>query len=46
MTKKAAITRVLQDFITRREQRRVAELFGKLEWKAPFDYKAGRARNL
>lgn len=26
--------RALQEFIARREQRRVAELFGKLEWDA------------
>ena len=31
-TKKAAVTRALQEFIARREQRRVAELFGKLDW--------------
>ena len=40
----AAVTRALQDFIARREQRRVAELFGKLEWDASFDYKTERAR--
>jgi Arc/MetJ family transcription regulator len=43
-TKKAAVTRALQEFIARREQRRVAELFGKLEWVASFDYKSERAR--
>jgi Arc/MetJ family transcription regulator len=43
-TKKAAVTRALQEFIARREQRRVAELFGKLEWDTSFDYKAERAR--
>ena len=43
-TKKAAVTRALQEFIARREQRRVAELFGKLEWDASFDYKSERAR--
>jgi hypothetical protein len=42
-TKKAAVTRALHEFIARREQRRVAELFGKLEWDASFDYKAERA---
>ena len=42
-TKKAAVTRDLQEFIARREQRRVAELFGKLEWDASFDDKAERA---
>jgi hypothetical protein len=43
-TKKAAVTRALQEFIARREQRRVAELFGKLEWGSAYDYKAERAR--
>jgi Arc/MetJ family transcription regulator len=43
-TKKAAVTRALQEFIARREQRQVAELFGKLEWDPGFDYKAERER--
>ena len=43
-TKKATVTRALQEFIARREQRRVAELFGKLEWDASFDHKAERSR--
>ena len=43
-TKKAAVTRALQEFIARREQRRVAELFGKLEWDGAFDNKAARTR--
>jgi len=43
-TKKAAITKALQEFIACREQRRVADLFGKLEWDASFDYKAERSR--
>lgn len=43
-TKKAAVTRALQEFIARREQRRVAELFGKLDWDTSFDYKTERAR--
>ena len=33
-----------QEFISRREQRRVAELMGKLEWDDSFDYKAERSR--
>jgi hypothetical protein len=33
-TKKAAVSRALQEFIARRKQRRVAELFGKLKWDA------------
>ena len=43
-TKKAAVTRALHEFIARREQRRVAELFGKLDWNSAFDYKSERAR--
>jgi hypothetical protein len=43
-TKKAAVTRALQEFIARRRQRRVAELLGKLEWDASYDYKAERSR--
>ena len=43
-TKKAAVTRALQEFIARREQRRVAELFGKLDWNSAYDYKAEWAR--
>ena len=45
-TKKAAVTRALQEFIARREQRRVAELFGKLDWNSAYDYKSERARKL
>ncbi len=30
-TKKAVVTKALQEFIARREQRRAAELMGKLE---------------
>lgn len=40
----AAVSRALQECIARREQRRVAVLFGKLEWDASFDDKAVRAR--
>lgn len=43
-TKKAAVTRALQEFIARREQRRVVELFGELAWDPGFDYKAERSR--
>jgi Arc/MetJ family transcription regulator len=43
-TKKAAVTRALEEFIARRGQRRLVELMGKLEWDAAFDYKAERSR--
>jgi hypothetical protein len=43
-TKKAAVTRALEEFIARREQAELTELFGSLEWDATFDYKAERSR--
>jgi hypothetical protein len=43
-TKKAAVTKALQEFIARRQQKRVLELIGKLEWDAAYDYKAERQR--
>ena len=43
-TKKAVVTKALQEFIARREQRRVLDLMGKLEWDRSFDYKAERSR--
>jgi hypothetical protein len=39
-TKKAAVTKALEEFIARRRQKGVLELFGKLEWDAGYDYKA------
>jgi Arc/MetJ family transcription regulator len=44
-TKKAAVTKALQEFIARRQQKRLLELIGKLEWDEGFDYKAERTRN-
>ena len=43
-TKKAAVTRALEEFIARRRQKRLVELMGKLEWDKSFDYKAERSR--
>lgn len=43
-TKKAAVTKALEEFIARREQRRLLELFDKFEWNPDFDYKAERSR--
>ena len=44
-TKKAAVTLALKEFIARREQRRLSDLFGKLEWDPAYDYKAERSRS-
>jgi hypothetical protein len=43
-TKKAAVTRALEEFITRRSQKRLVDLMGKLESDESFDYKAERSR--
>ena len=44
-TKKAAVTRALREFIARREQKRLLDLMGKLEWDKAFDYKSERSRS-
>ena len=43
-TKKAAVTKALEEFIARRRQARILELFGQLDWDPDFDYKAERHR--
>jgi len=44
-TKKAAVTKALQEFIAIRRQRRLLDLMGKLEWEAAYDYKGERSRD-
>lgn len=43
-TKKAAVTRALEEFVARRKQKRLLDLMGKLEWDDSLDYKAERSR--
>jgi hypothetical protein len=43
-TKKAAVTRALEEFIARRKQKRLIDLMGKLEWDSSFNYKVERSR--
>ena len=43
-TKKATVTKALREFIARREQKRILELFGSLDWDPNYDYKAERSR--
>jgi hypothetical protein len=43
-TKRAAVTLALQEFIARREQRKLLELVGTLDWDDSFDYKKERSR--
>ncbi len=44
-TKKAAVTKALQEFIAWREQKQLTELSSCLEWDANYDYKAERSRD-
>ena len=44
-TKKAAVTKALQEFIARRGQKRLLQLMGTLEWDTSYDYKAERQRD-
>ena len=44
-TKKAVVTKALQEFIARRQQRKVVDLMGKLEWDQSYSYKAERTRD-
>jgi len=43
-TKKATVTEALEEFIQRRKQSRILELFGSIEYDSEFDYKKQRAR--
>ena len=43
-TKKSAVTEALKEYILRRKQPEIVELFGKIEYDNDYDYKAGRIR--
>lgn len=45
-TKTAAVKQTLTEFITRREQARLLDLFGSLQWDPDFDHKRERARRI
>lgn len=44
-TKKATVTEALTEFIRRRKQLRVVELFGTVDFDSKYDYKVGRSRS-
>ena len=37
-TKKATVTRALEEFITRRERAKILDLFGEVEWDESYDH--------
>lgn len=43
-TKKSAVTEALKEYILRRKQLEVVELFGGIEYDNDYDYKADRIR--
>ena len=43
-TKRAAVNDALQEYVTRRKQKKILEIFGTLEWDQEYDYKAARKR--
>jgi Arc/MetJ family transcription regulator len=43
-SKKDAVTMALEEFIARRNQKGLLELFGKIDWDPDYDYKAERTR--
>ncbi|NMD06793.1 MAG: type II toxin-antitoxin system VapB family antitoxin [Phyllobacteriaceae bacterium] len=43
-TKKAAVTKALEEFVARRSQKKLLDLMGSLEWAEDYDYKAERSR--
>ena len=43
-TKKEAVTAVLTEYIARKEQAKLFNLFGKIEFENKYDYKKARKR--
>lgn len=43
-TKKAAVTEALEEYVRRRKQLEVLDLFGTIDYDEDYDYKAQRAR--
>jgi len=41
-TKKAAVNEALAEYVSRRKQQKILELFGKVDFDPDYDYKAER----
>ena len=44
-TKKATVNKALREFIARREQEGLLDLFGEFDWDNDYDYKRERTRS-
>ena len=43
-TKRAAVTRALEEFVAKRKQKELADLLGQLEYDVTYDHKVERSR--
>ncbi|WP_447970802.1 type II toxin-antitoxin system VapB family antitoxin [Nitrospira sp. M1] len=43
-TKRAAVNEALREYVTRRKQKKILEIFGTLEWDQKYNYKTARKR--
>jgi len=43
-TKRAAVNEALREYVTRRKQKNILEIFGTLEWDPKYNYKVARKR--
>ncbi|MBN4054797.1 type II toxin-antitoxin system VapB family antitoxin [Nitrospira defluvii] len=43
-TKKETVTNALKEYILRRKQKKILDLFGEIDWEERVDYKALRKR--
>jgi Arc/MetJ family transcription regulator len=43
-SRQAAVTEALREFVARRNQRRLLDLMGTLDWDTDYDYKRERVR--
>jgi Arc/MetJ family transcription regulator len=43
-TKRAAVNEALAEYVARRRQKTITELFGEVDWDPGYDYKAERRR--
>ena len=43
-TKRATVNKALREFVARREQKGLVELFGTMDWDDAYDYKSERSR--
>lgn len=43
-TKRETVNAALQEFVARRQQRKIIDFFGKIDWDKKYNYKKARSR--